>query len=156
MNAGDFTIKRDPRWAIERDELRKLVTGGGAATIIDTRERREFDGETPYGERRGGHLPGAVHLHYRDLLDSEGQLLGRDEVRKRLVALGVSQDRQTVVYCTGGVRSASPRVRTSSAAIARLARPLMVAARLSPPRRRAMPCKPPTASTRSRVIRTYA
>ena len=32
--------------------------------IIDNRIRKEFDGTTPYGSPRGGHIPNAIHIHW--------------------------------------------------------------------------------------------
>ena len=89
-----------------RAELQQLVSGANAPLFIDARSRAEYDGATPYGEARGGHLPGAVHLHYRDLLNTLGGLRDGETIRSRLSALGASPDRPTVAYCTGGVRSA--------------------------------------------------
>jgi thiosulfate/3-mercaptopyruvate sulfurtransferase len=105
---GDFVIKRDDRWSVSRDELRGLVTSSAASELVvaDTRERREYEGQTPYGEQRGGHLPGAVHLHYRDLLNSLGKLYDRASVLAALAQRGITPDKEVIVYCTGGVRSA--------------------------------------------------
>lgn len=75
-------------------------------TLIDTREEREYNGETPYGERRPGHLPGAVHVYFKDLLDDTGRLRPEAELRAVFEAQGITPDKQAVAYCTGGIRSA--------------------------------------------------
>lgn len=72
---------------------------------LDTREKREYEGATPYGEKRGGHLPGAKHLWYKDLLDQNGYLKSEAEIGRRLSALGIGKTEKVVAYCTGGVRS---------------------------------------------------
>lgn len=74
--------------------------------IIDVREKREFDGETPYGETRGGHVPTAKHLHYKSLLDAQGNLLSRKQIREVLIKAGIDPTKPSIAYCTGGVRSA--------------------------------------------------
>ncbi|MEZ4433851.1 MAG: rhodanese-like domain-containing protein [bacterium] len=102
---GDFAVARTDAHAITTAALRALVDSRGRAVIVDAREPREYAGETPYGEARGGHLPGAISLHYRVLLAADGRLLPREELRARLAAVGVTADRPVVVYCTGGVRS---------------------------------------------------
>ena len=74
--------------------------------VFDVRSREEFDGATPYGEARGGHLPRAVHLDWRALSDADGRVLRGDALRQRLSAAGVPEGQPALVYCTGGVRSA--------------------------------------------------
>jgi len=78
---------------------------GPAQVIVDTREQREHDGETPYGETRGGHVPGARHIFYKDLVGDDGHVLPADKLKTKLAALGVTADSQVVSYCTGGIRS---------------------------------------------------
>lgn len=70
--------------------------------IVDTREAREYAGATPYGETRGGHIPGAVHLHWQDWLDASGTPRSQAWLEDRL---RVRADAPIAVYCTGGIRS---------------------------------------------------
>jgi thiosulfate/3-mercaptopyruvate sulfurtransferase len=103
--AGDFTVHRTPRWEIQQDEL-KARLDDPKLVLIDTREQREFQGATPYGEQRGGHLPGAIHLYFRELLDAQGNLLPRRTILERLQAFGIDlETAELISYCTGGVRS---------------------------------------------------
>ncbi|EOQ98599.1 rhodanese-like protein [Leptospira wolbachii serovar Codice str. CDC] len=74
--------------------------------ILDTREPREFSGATPYGETRGGHIPGAKSLFYQDLFDAKGNIKSKAEVELYLNQLGIQKEKPIVAYCTGGVRSA--------------------------------------------------
>lgn len=107
--AGDFVVRPDEHRRARLSEVEKLLTactGGGCGTVFwDTREQREYDGATPYGESRGGHIPGAVHLWYADLTDDSGMLLPQDQLRTKLSAAGITPDKQIIAYCTGGVRS---------------------------------------------------
>jgi thiosulfate/3-mercaptopyruvate sulfurtransferase len=79
------------------DEVR---TRPGSVTLLDTRDRREFDGATPYGSAWGGRIPGARHVDWSDFIDGDG-LISRESAR----ALLGPQDQPVVAYCTGGVRS---------------------------------------------------
>ena len=99
-----FLVRRNPALVISKDELRKAVSEQ-QVVVLDTREPREFEGETPYGEARGGHIPGAKNLYFRDLVSQTGKVLPREQVLKKLSTLGVSRDTKVVTYCTGGVRS---------------------------------------------------
>ena len=102
---GDFVVQRTDQWTLHQDDLRQAISTN-RLVILDTRERREFEGAVPYGERRGGHLPGAIHLHYRELLDAEGRLRPESERLALLQEHGIPKDAAILAYCTGGVRSA--------------------------------------------------
>ena len=80
--------------------------GSGKIVLIDNREKHEYDGATPYGSTRGGHIPGALHVDWREFFESNGQLKSREALHSLLKTKDISSDREIVVYCTGGVRSA--------------------------------------------------
>ena len=77
----------------------------GAATLLDVRSEKEWKGATPYFEARGGHVPGAVHLVWTDLLDDKGRV-DAGGAKAKLAAAGVRASTPVITYCTGGVRSA--------------------------------------------------
>ena len=108
--AKTFTVKRDSALSISRDDLLAAVNAGQAnnssTALVDTREQREFDGATPYGEQRGGHVPGSVHLYFGSFINTFGYLRPRSTIEDRLRRVGLSPSRPVVAYCTGGVRSA--------------------------------------------------
>jgi thiosulfate/3-mercaptopyruvate sulfurtransferase len=101
---GDFTVARTEDYEITKEDLVARL-GASGLVILDTREAREYAGETPYGESRGGHVPGARHLFYRDLVGEDGRILDGDALKARLAALGVGEQTEVVSYCTGGVRA---------------------------------------------------
>ncbi|MFZ5479726.1 MAG: sulfurtransferase [Myxococcota bacterium] len=84
--AGRFT----PR---VRDDLRatREEVAAGDALIVDVRDPDEFAGARKYGEAAGGHVPGAINVPWRDLVGASEPL---------------PRDREILLYCTGGVRSA--------------------------------------------------
>lgn len=102
---GDFIVNRTRLWEIKRDEL-KANLAENKLIVIDTREKREYEGATPYGEQRRGHIPGAVHFYFKDLIDSQGNLLPNEEIISKLGILGIQLDTPVAAYCTGGIRSA--------------------------------------------------
>ena len=75
-------------------------------TLIDNRTRKEFDGATPYGSPRGGHIPNAIHIHWPEFFQSDGNLKSLQDLNLLLKQNGIRPDREVIVYCTGGVRSA--------------------------------------------------
>lgn len=74
--------------------------------LIDNREKHEFDGATPYGSFRGGHIPGALHIDWREFFTPEGHLKPHATLVSLLESKGIRSNQEIVVYCTGGVRSA--------------------------------------------------
>jgi len=63
----------------------------GDVTLVDTREEWEF---------AEGHLPGAVQLDWRELVDDDTRGLRPEaELRELLEERGIVPDRRTVLYC---------------------------------------------------------
>jgi thiosulfate/3-mercaptopyruvate sulfurtransferase len=102
---GDFSVARTQRWEVGKEELQAQLKKP-TLVMFDVREPREFKGETPYGESRGGHVPGAKGLWFKELIGKDGKLLPAAAIEKRLAANGVTKDSEIVSYCTGGIRSA--------------------------------------------------
>jgi thiosulfate/3-mercaptopyruvate sulfurtransferase len=101
---GDFIIEtREALRASAEDVLAAIERGD--AVILDTRERAEYLGATPYGEARGGHIPQAKHFAWKSVFDDKGDLRAPDALRAELGALGVGPETVVISYCTGGVRS---------------------------------------------------
>ncbi len=74
--------------------------------VIDSRSPEEFRGETGHGERRKGHLPGAVNLPFQQLLTVNGTLKSFDDISKILTGMDIQKTSPIVVYCSAGIRSA--------------------------------------------------
>jgi thiosulfate/3-mercaptopyruvate sulfurtransferase len=71
------------------DEVRAALDAD--AVIVDVRERREYE---------EGHLPGAVHLDWRDLVDEETRgVKSRAELEPLLAEREITPDRRVVLYC---------------------------------------------------------
>ncbi|MGB3614957.1 MAG: rhodanese-like domain-containing protein [Elainellaceae cyanobacterium] len=102
---ASFDVQRDPRWSIDRDRLQDALNNDNVV-VIDSRSAAEYQGKTPHGERRGGHVPGAEHLHFKALIDDAGHLLPQSALMAKLTQAGITADKTIITYCTGGVRSA--------------------------------------------------
>jgi len=74
--------------------------------VVDVRSDKEYDGDTAYGEAKGGHLPGAIHIRYTDLFNTDGTLKSNAELTKLFTDAGLSKNDKIVTYCTAGIRSA--------------------------------------------------
>lgn len=73
---------------------------------VDVRADEEYDGEVLYGEKKGGHLPGAIHIRFTDLFDDNNVLKSNEELTAMFEAAGLSKEDTIVTYCTAGIRSA--------------------------------------------------
>lgn len=74
--------------------------------IIDTRDFDEYEGAQKFGEARGGHLPGALWMSYKDLLEKDGTIKSVDTLETIFEEAGLSKSDKIVTYCTAGIRSA--------------------------------------------------
>lgn len=101
---GDFAAKVVPRRRAEARELRAAPKRKDVV-VLDVRTDEEYAGATPYLSARGGHVPGARHLEWRDLLAADGRLKPKAALEAIFEAHGVTRDRRVIAYCTGGVRS---------------------------------------------------
>ena len=74
--------------------------------IIDVRDKKEYDGATDFGEKRGGHLPNAINIPFGTLFNDDNTLKSYDKLNKIVAKLGLSKDDSIITYCTAGLRSA--------------------------------------------------
>jgi len=94
-----------------RKEAEDLLAAGDEGLVLDSRDEGQYTGAVVRGEGRGGHVPGAVHLHSDGLFDPEsGTFLPDEELVRRLREAGVTEDRDqaVVAYCNGGVAATVP------------------------------------------------
>lgn len=75
--------------------------------LLDARSVHEYSGAKKFAER-GGHIPGARHFEWTDGMDQHRnlRLLPDDELRKKLNTLGLTPDKEIIVYCQTHHRSA--------------------------------------------------
>ncbi len=72
----------------------------GAFDLVDTRSDDEFN-----AKEKGGHLPGAKHLEWKNLLDENGSFLSPAELKKKFAAQGITGKKAPVTYCGSGGRA---------------------------------------------------
>jgi len=76
-------------------------------TVWDARSSAEFSGEKVVNALRGGHVPGARHLEWTDLLDKGDipRLKPVDELKRCLQQAGIGLDQPVVTHCQTHRRS---------------------------------------------------
>ena len=91
------------RLATWRDLRDRLDTPDVA--ILDTRTEGEYQG-TKVRARRGGAVPGAVHVEWTRNLDETGAFKSGEQLQEMYVAEGITREKEVVSYCQGGYRAA--------------------------------------------------
>ncbi len=82
--------------------------GSDDTILLDVRTDGEWDGSNKRGGKRGGRVPGAVHLEWVNFHTGGGvpTLKPAEEIRALLADSGVSTDGSVITYCQGGIRAA--------------------------------------------------
>lgn len=75
--------------------------------IVDTRSPAEFSGEKKLANR-AGHIPGAINFNWVNAMDPDRDLQLRDDATllKTFESLGITKDKEVIVYCHSHHRSA--------------------------------------------------
>jgi thiosulfate/3-mercaptopyruvate sulfurtransferase len=87
-------------WSDMRDRI-----GAEGTTILDTRSDGEYYG-TLVRAARGGSIPGAVHLEWKQSVGSDGALKPLEALSAMFASKGVLPDKEVVTYCQGAYRAA--------------------------------------------------
>ena len=79
--------------------------GRADAVLLDTRSDGEYTGATVRA-KRGGAIPGAVHIEWTNNLTPLGEFKPATELRDMYERAGVTPDKEVITYCQGGYRAA--------------------------------------------------
>lgn len=99
-----FTPRPRPEWLADAGSVLE-TSRSGDGLLLDARDRGQYTDEVRRGPR-GGHVPGALHLHSDSLKDPEtGTFRSEEELAGMVREAGVPEDREepVVAYCNGGV-----------------------------------------------------
>ena len=103
---GPFTVQHNEH-AIARSDYILGRLHDDRVCLLDVRSPGEYHGVKKLA-RRGGHIPGAVHLEWTQAIDTARNLRLRPaaELRAMLEAIGATPQREVIVYCHSHHRSA--------------------------------------------------
>ena len=76
-----------------------------AVALLDSRSPDEYRGKDVRA-RRGGHIPGAVNVEWKENLRADGTFKSVDELRAMYAAQAVTPDKTVVTYCQTHHRAA--------------------------------------------------
>ncbi len=118
--AGNFSISRDRATAKEGNYPARLQGHAIAdhtyisdhiedddVVILDARSPAEFSGEKKLADRTG-HIPTAINFNWVDAMDPDRNFQLRDDATllRALESLGITRDKEIIVYCQSHHRSA--------------------------------------------------
>jgi thiosulfate/3-mercaptopyruvate sulfurtransferase len=111
LEAGEVSVRpatftphpREDVVASKEDVLAAVRTGD--PWLLDVRRDSEFTGEEKRAAR-GGHVPGAVNILWKDALKDDWSLREAGELEEFYTNAGFGPETSTVTYCQAGVRAA--------------------------------------------------
>jgi thiosulfate/3-mercaptopyruvate sulfurtransferase len=101
VEKAEFTPHVRPSLRVEAAELLAKISGGDSV-VIDARDPAQYTGAVRRGSR-GGHVPSAINVWAKSLVNEDGTWKRDDELREILRGGGVQPDTPVIAYCNGGV-----------------------------------------------------
>ncbi len=101
---SSWTVGRsNDRLATWRDLRDRL--GRDDVAVLDTRSDGEYY-STTVRAKRGGAVPGAVHVEWTRNLGEDGAFKPAEDLKRMYEDVGVTPDKEVISYCQGGYRAA--------------------------------------------------
>jgi thiosulfate/3-mercaptopyruvate sulfurtransferase len=93
-----FTPDRDESLLVKADELKEACSLD-SSVVWDVRSDGEWDGSDARGNKRAGHIPGAVHLEWFNVMDRQThRFRPANEIRQQLADHGITPDKNVYTY----------------------------------------------------------
>ena len=110
--SGDVSIEGSAMPSAERwSDVSAFIAANPDTHLIDTRSEVEFSGTEKHPKAaRPGHIPGAVHLDWTEVLrakDDDHRMKVPSELRRLFAERGIDPEMPVVTYCQSGTRSAA-------------------------------------------------
>lgn len=81
-------------------EAQEVKDRGADIVLLDVRSLEEYTGEkVSSGAGRGGRIPGAVHIFFRDALDAKGFFKPVSDLKALYESVGATPDKEIIIYC---------------------------------------------------------
>ena len=93
-----FTPRIDDTMLVKLEELKEACSLQ-ESVVWDVRSDGEWDGSATRGNKRAGHVPGAVHLEWFNLMDREThRFKSASGIRQVLSEHGITPDKNVYTY----------------------------------------------------------
>ncbi len=97
-NGAEFTARTDPSLMVTTDRL-KEVYDHPEVVVWDVRNRGEYTGEAIRTNRRGGHIPGARHLEWSEMMDDRTHTFkSAQEMKQLLEERGITPEKEVLAH----------------------------------------------------------
>ena len=96
-----FTPRYRAEWVRDIDAV-MLAAEEGHTAIVDARDPGQYDGSVWRGSR-AGHIPGALNVPAKALLNADGTQKPAVEQARILADAGITAETPVIAYCNGGV-----------------------------------------------------
>ena len=74
--------------------------------LLDVRSADEFAGtDTDKLIKRYGHIPGAVNLEFKAVVNENGTIKSKEEIATAMNVAGITSDKEVILYCASSVRA---------------------------------------------------
>ena len=102
-----YTVNFNQHAVIADTEYIKSMLHNKQVGLLDARSIEEYNGTAKYA-RRAGRIPGAQHFEWTHAMDADAnyRLLPRETLQPMLDELGLTQNKEIIVYCQSHHRSA--------------------------------------------------
>ncbi len=104
------SLRADPEIIITMDELLQKYMDP-QWQVLDVRSEDEYEGGVDRGNKRAGHVPGALHLQWTDFLENSNDaeairtFKSADEIEALLKSARVDGSKNIVTHCQAGIRA---------------------------------------------------
>lgn len=104
---GDFSVSTQNEAVIAKRDYIQQHLANADTRLLDARSTPEYTGTKAFAAR-GGHIPGAIHYDWMELMDNtrHGRLHSEDSLRKTLAEKKLDSDKEIICYCQTHHRSA--------------------------------------------------
>ncbi|AFY53127.1 rhodanese-related sulfurtransferase [Rivularia sp. PCC 7116] len=97
---GAFIPQPQTQMIVDRETVKNSKDSSHTA-LIDSRDNERYQGLREPIDKIAGHIPGAMNYPWKEVTDSNGYLLPREQQSQRWEKL--ENDREIIVYCGSGV-----------------------------------------------------
>lgn len=103
INSTKVSVTIDTTAAMSMEEILKSLNNSNFL-VWDARSPEEYAG-TKTTARKNGHIPGAIHCEWTELMDPAKDLRIREDVREYLASKGITKGKNIVTHCQSHHRS---------------------------------------------------
>jgi len=103
ITAVTFTPKVNAKIITTMAQVNKAIVGS-TGVIVDVRTPEEFAG-TAESKLRKGHIPSAINLEHKLVLNPDGTMKSKDELAQLFIAAGITRNKEVILYCESSVRA---------------------------------------------------